>query len=296
MTRKKPNLIGIVGKIGSGKDTVGDILQFIWEQKDDPTGKLTNQDFIDEPKDVAHSNPYVIKKFADEIKASICRWTGCTIEQLEDRKFKEEELGEEWWYWKGISGTSGFKLLTQYDYDNLDANQKSWYELVKLTRRKLMQLLGTECGRDIIHPNIWVNALFADYKDVITQVKSYKEEPDSGKAYTKGKPKWIITDVRFPNEVEAINRRNGVIIRVNRYIAFRAPKLWEKYLKLSPEGPNNEVEFFKWLLTYDKDSWEKYQHESETSLDGRRADIDIDLDNNGSLDDLIETVRDLNLI
>ena len=42
----------------------------------------------------------------------------------------------------------------------------SYWNLVKLTPRKLLQLLGTDCGRDIIHPNIWVNALFADYVSV----------------------------------------------------------------------------------------------------------------------------------
>ena len=29
-------------------------------------------------------------------------------------------------------------------------------------------------------------------------------------------PNWIITDVRFPNEADAIKGRGGIIIRVNR--------------------------------------------------------------------------------
>jgi len=70
----------------------------------------------------------------------------------------------------------------------------SWY-IVKLTPRKLLQLLGTEAGRNIIHPNIWVNALFASYLK------------DSN---------WVVTDVRFPNEAQAIKDRGGITIRVTR--------------------------------------------------------------------------------
>ena len=29
--------------------------------------------------------------------------------------------------------------------------------------RELLQILGTDCGRNIIHPNCWVNALFSNY-------------------------------------------------------------------------------------------------------------------------------------
>ena len=131
-------VVGISGKMGSGKDLVYNMLC-----------ELSSVDFEN-------------KKFAYPIKWIVSVLIGCDIRQLEDREFKETELGEEW--------------------DGL-------------TPRKLLQLLGTEAGREIIHPNIWVNALFADYSE------------DSN---------WIITDVRFPNEAKAIKNKGGILIRVER--------------------------------------------------------------------------------
>ena len=43
-----------------------------------------------------HFSNYQIKKFADKLKDIACLLIGCTREQLEDREFKEKELGEEW--------------------------------------------------------------------------------------------------------------------------------------------------------------------------------------------------------
>ncbi len=69
------------------------------------------------------------------------------------------------------------------------------FEEQQLTPRQLLQLLGTECGREIIHPNIWVNTTFRNHTDTT---------------------RWIITDVRFENEVKAIREHSGILIRVNR--------------------------------------------------------------------------------
>lgn len=131
---------GISGKKGAGKDLIGKIIR----------SKLEPQ------------RRYQIKKFADKIKDIVGLLIGCSREQLEDREFKQKELGDEW---GGI------------------------------TARELLQIMGTECGRQNIHPNIWVNALFADY--------NYNSS-------------WIITDVRFPNEAKAIKDKGGILIRVNR--------------------------------------------------------------------------------
>jgi hypothetical protein len=63
------------------------------------------------------------------------------------------------------------------------------------TIREFLQILGCECLRDNLHPNIHVLALFADYK-----------EGDN----------WIITDTRFPGEAQAIRDRGGIVVRVDR--------------------------------------------------------------------------------
>jgi hypothetical protein len=66
--------------------------------------------------------------------------------------------------------------------------------------RQVLQWVGTEAMRNCLHTNVWVNALFSEYK-----------MGENGEY-----PNWIITDVRFPNEAEAIRDRGGVVIRVNR--------------------------------------------------------------------------------
>lgn len=195
-------IIGISGKIGSGKDTVGKIIQYLkveslYHSKLDFTceqylanEKLTylKENFAGDSKHTINSKTnWKIKKFADKLKDIVCLLIGCTREQLEDQEFKQTELGKEWWYYfddtkikKPFIGNS----IKDGDY------------LVKLTPRSILQLLGTEAGRSIIHPNIWINSLFSDYKDCTSN--------------------WIITDTRFPNEADSIKNRDGILIRINR--------------------------------------------------------------------------------
>ena len=196
------------------------------------------------------SSNYQIKKFADKLKDIACLLIGCTREHLEDREFKEKELGEKWWRYK-IHDGSVFRWATLEEYNKEGKYQKF---IVKLTPRKLLQLLGTECGREILHPNIWVNALFADYSD-----RQFR-----GSTYESQISKWIITDCRFPNEAQAIVDRGGIVIRVNRYDENGMP-----YKTL-----NN--------------------HPSETSLDN--YEFDHVINNNGSIEELIEKIKQLNLV
>lgn len=60
--------------------------------------------------------------------------------------------------------------------------------------REFLQDLGVG-AREILDPDIWVKAAFAKYDPT---------QPT------------VITDVRFPNEIEAIRHRGGVIVRVER--------------------------------------------------------------------------------
>ena len=141
----KNNLIGISGKMGSGKDTVGKVLQYLssrtLERKSD------NQ----------------IKKFADKLKDIACLLIGCTREQLEDREFKEKELGEEWVAYKVFTQKyhyNEYKLFNNresaesFAFQHYGSDIKGRVVTIKLTPRLLLQLLGTEAGREIIHPNI----------------------------------------------------------------------------------------------------------------------------------------------
>ena len=64
------------------------------------------------------------------------------------------------------------------------------------TPRWVLQVVGTECFRDTIHPDIWISALKRD-------MLSHKGDI-------------VITDVRFPNEMQAIRDLGGKIVVVER--------------------------------------------------------------------------------
>ena len=66
------------------------------------------------------------------------------------------------------------------------------------TARHVLQSLGTEWGRDLIHSDIWVYAALEIFKDYLE---------DGVSVY--------IDDARFPNEAEAVKSLGGHIIRVN---------------------------------------------------------------------------------
>ena len=108
-------------------------------------------------------------------------------------------------------------------------------ELIKPTPRFLMQYVGTDLLRNQLHPEIWVNSLMNEYKPVSGYYSSnlrigarFYDENGNLQKEIIGKeipnteidkriyPNWIITDMRFPNEMEAVKKRNGITIRVNR--------------------------------------------------------------------------------
>ena len=223
----KPSLIGISGKMGSGKDTLSIVLNYLAD-KDAP-------DWIGRWEQDVEEFTYKNKKYSEKLKYMVCFLIGCSRSDLEDRDFKEKELGEEW--------------------DGL-------------TPRKLLQLLGTEAGRQIIHPNIWVNALFADYKvtndcsqhsDGLWYTSEHGEEESE---VTPVYPNWIITDVRFPNEAKAIKDRGGILIRINR------PQLIER----------------------------DFEHLSETALDDYNGFDYVIENNSSSIGDLVEQVKQLKIV
>lgn len=307
MKKKKKNLIGLSGKMGHGKDTVGHIIQILTRFK---KTEYTNTEHWDDGlisilrmmpnSDWDRNFSYENKKFADKLKDVVCLIIGCTRAQLEDRRFKEAPLGEEWRIWKLIpedefnplegacqmndaifkTEDELYKYIEEHDIINVG-------EVVneRLTPRKMLQLLGTEAGRNIIHPDIWVNALFADYKPLEKQ-QNYETEWGldtyiinckrcSGQFSTKNKrawlcgtcvlgqedvyPNWLITDVRFKTEVDAIKKRDGILVRINR--------------------PNSEG--------FDNS---KIPHQSEIELDDYKG-WNYVIENDGTLEDLIDKVK-----
>lgn len=268
-------IIGINGKINSGKDTVGNIIQHL-------TADFSTEDIIKmyEENNIFINNitTWEIKKFADKLKDIVCLLLNCTREQLEDREFKEKELGEEWWYVKLDN-----KLITLTEYYNYISGTtyvKKEKDIIKLTPRKLLQLLGTDCGRNIIHPNIWVNSLISEYKPSDLW---YAKSRRLGKTIPKpfGYPNWIITDLRFPNELKSIEDRKGITIRVNR-------TLYEDCTCIRHEESNGctHCDYTgKFEIVSDN------SHFSETALDNFKFNYIID--NNSTIEDLVKKVKEI---
>lgn len=178
--RNNMAIISISGKIGSGKDTIADIIM--------------------------QYTPYhhwQVKKFAGKLKDIAEILTGVPKINFEDQEFKQQDMGPEW----------------------------------GMTYRDLLQKLGTEAMRNGLHKNVWVNALFADYQFNIEEDEQI--------------PYWIITDSRFPDELAAVKKHNGIAIKVIR----------------------------------DSGNTVGITHTSETALDNY-TEWDYIIDNNGTLEEL----------
>lgn len=185
---KNKKLIGISGKIGTGKDTICQIIQFLdnYELQD----IFTNvEEYIDAYKKFGPSNVsdvYTNVKFAYKIKQIVSILTGISISDLEKPEVKESYLSECWN--KKIKKINWFKPMSKGIYSRCEIEER-------ITVREFMQSVGTDALKNIVHPNIWINSLYADFK------------PDN---------KYIISDVRFIDEAESVLERNGILIRVNR--------------------------------------------------------------------------------
>jgi hypothetical protein len=222
-------IIGINGKIGSGKDTVGKIVQYLTYPHDIDIQtylkKEVNGQFEIKPN--VHTVPNVeIKKFAGKLKQIGSLLTGIPIEMFEDQEFKKTNLEKNW---------------------DIKSKYRDRRPPTPMTVREFLQKLGTEAMRNGLHTNVWVNALFADYKPVV------KEWDDLGNDTLVEYPNWIITDMRFENELEAVVKKGGITIRVVR--------------------PGTVVG----------------NHPSETALDGFIMHYEII--NDGTIEDLVEKVR-----
>ncbi len=293
------SIVGISGKKQSGKDLSGLMVQYLMYYYDrEYTHPITLEDF-EEWLCNGHSfrSKWKNVKFANKLKDIVCILLSCTREQLEDEIFKETPLGEEW----------DCYTYSYYDGDYLvkegisieKPNDEDWefeegkfafcdYNKRSMTPRLLLQLLGTDCGRNIIHPNIWVNATMKDYTPTL-----YKNIDMLSENFLKPVekfPDWIITDVRFPDEVKAVQRKDGIVIRINRY-----PKYFYRCAKGSltnPEftevlfDPNNiaHMDFYKGQCAL--------EHESETALDDYE-EFDEVIINNETKEDLIFKIRDV---
>lgn len=287
------SLFGINGKIKSGKDTVAKMLQFLTVAEED--GVFADYDSF--PRDlVQNRSEWEIRKFADKIKDIVCLLIGCTREQLEDQEFKNKPLGEEWDKWEVSVAGKTFSVHSTKSKAKKTAEAQSRFHdtdvfivnKITMTARKLMQIIGTEAGREVIHPDIWVNSLFADYTPRAYGAELYFEnETHHVIEGTQVYRKWIISDLRFENELQRIESYNGVTIRIDRKTENRFPDLWDEYV--------SQDEFEEWeafLQQHYPDTFDTLYHPSETALDDYEG-WTYRIDNNGIKEDLFNQVQNI---
>lgn len=99
MIEKNKNLIGISGKKQSGKDTIGNIIDYLVSIKNpDFNSTHYKKRFVEDYGKIMLSTEsfsgYKKIKFADKLKDIVCILLGCTREQLEDRSIKSLSLQE----------------------------------------------------------------------------------------------------------------------------------------------------------------------------------------------------------
>lgn len=293
---RNKGLIGISGKKNSGKDLIAKIIQYLVYQNSHKgfelhkslseflksSGLLLNFGTGFPIVNVFTASGYRNVKFGDKLKDIVSLLIGCSRQNLEDREFKERELGEEWWCYKGKDNT----LIPYKPGDNMDDEN-----LIKPTPRLLLQLLGTECGRKILHPNIWVNSAFSTPGQFLWNKESNMPEDTH---------KLIFTDVRFPNEFKAIKERGGINIRIERFqcgdfvnYVENDTKSTEIYRILNcfpnhctaTNSQETKSFFYECLRHSDGD-----KHPSETALDNCKY-FDYTIYNVGSIEDLVEKVQ-----
>lgn len=259
-------LIGIGHKAQVGKDTAAQIINYLLDNSHIHDLDILTRGFLSN-QDNLRGKTFEIKKFADKLKQVAAIMLGCLVEDLEDNNFKNTLLSEDWWFYKDKKGEI-------FDYKGFQPTEE--HQLIKTTPRLFMQLLGTEAGRKIIHPNIWVNATMNGYKSLA----------DKGEKFDTTLPNWIITDVRFPNEMDAIIGKKGVNIKIDRLICFNCENTED--FDFGDKFKDNSKTLTCLKCGYNFSD----AHESETALDGCTK-WDFIVDNNKDFKHLIFQLREI---
>lgn len=161
-------IIALTGKARSGKDTAASILRNYMQ---------AHTDSVDE-----FNECYVLglEAFAAPIKSMVA--------MLLD--------------FFGLGSVMNPEQLVPY----IDGDKKEQViEAVGASPRKLMQTLGTDWGRNMIDPNLWLNSMTA-------RLKGYDEMQNHGYAGAVV----VITDCRFDNEADCVHANGGIVVQIVR--------------------------------------------------------------------------------
>ena len=131
-----------------------------------------------------------------------------------------------------------------------------------ITPRHILQYWGTEVCRQGFHDDIWIASLENKMRKTGDNI--------------------VISDVRFPNEIKSIKAAGGKVVRVVR----GADPEWYQDAWNVNQGPTN----MSWSISKMRMEQRKI-HASETAWIGKG--IDLEIDNNGSIDDLFSQIKNL---
>lgn len=208
-------IIAFSGKKQSGKTTSGHFIMSLCMSKLDIAKKIDLNEYGDiivsdllgndnykgiySPEKISYdTNDYIIQQaqarldpyiklysFADPLKQSICMdILGLTWDQCYGSDEEKNSLTSLRW-----QDMPGYELLPA---DFLKNKNSDGY----MTAREIMEHIGTDIFRKI-STNVWADA-------TIRRIQ-------------KDKPKIaVITDCRFPNEIDAIKKINGIVIRLTK--------------------------------------------------------------------------------
>lgn len=202
------HIIGVVGFIGSGKDTVADYLQ--------------------------NFHGFRRESFASTLKDAVSNIFGWDRTLLEGRTAEAREWREQvdtWWATR--------------------------LNIPHLTPRWALQYWGTEVGRNSFHTDIWIASLENKLRKSTDNI--------------------VISDCRFPNEIQSIKNVGGTIVWVQR-----GPlPTWYNTAILANSGNVEAQQTLKKLNV----------HLSESSW--INIDMNTVIENNSTIDDLYSKLSNL---
>ena len=172
-----PILIGLTGKRGSGKSTVGGYIKD-WAQENGEKAQLQG--------------------FADRLKLSFARIF------VPDATL-EEALG----FCDTIKNIGSIKHDTIFPEDRHDLFHRFGVKNV-VSGREALQHYGTEAHRDIFGTDFWVDQLLLPRSANSESGPAWLSNWDSDIDYA------IVTDLRFPNEADRILELGGIVYEIRR--------------------------------------------------------------------------------
>lgn len=128
-----------------------------------------------------------LKSFSEKLKQCASIILNIPLFSFEDEDVLQSNLSQAWCRYF-YTDYKGRKHRTELDNANPD-----FYDCTPMTVQKFLDEFASDACRDVVHNDFWINALMQEYV-----------EDD----------KWIITDIKYINEADAIIKRGGKLIKI----------------------------------------------------------------------------------